>query len=98
MTEIQIKTYILSLVVSHRGVRAKIPSFICSFSFICTFCIQVSLVFTRYGVEEHEVLKVGDLSSLPALGHVGGLVKLFRTGQRNPSVGKNTNHIQKFKD
>ncbi len=53
-----------------------------------TFSVQVSLVFTRYGVEEHEVLKVGDLSSLPALGHVGGLVELFRTGQRNPSVGK----------
>lgn len=95
-TETGINTQILSLVVSHRGVRARSYSFISTFRLICTFSVQVSLVFTRYGVEEHEVLKVGDLSSLPALGHVGGLVELFRTGQRNPSVGK-THHIQKFK-
>lgn len=30
-------------------------------------------VLTRDGVEEDEVLKVGYLSALPALGHVGGL-------------------------
>lgn len=32
--------------------------------------------FTRDGVEEHEVLEVGDLPPLPALGHVGGFEKL----------------------
>lgn len=40
--------------------------------------------FTCDGVEEHEILKVGDLSPLPALSHVGGLEELTRGGQGNP--------------
>lgn len=45
--------------------------------------------FTCNGVEEHEVLKIGDLSPLPALRHVGGLEELTRGGQGNPP-GKRT--------
>lgn len=40
--------------------------------------------FTCNGVEEHEVLKVGDLSPLPALRHVGRLEELTRGCQGNP--------------
>lgn len=40
--------------------------------------------FTCNSVEEHEVLKVGDLSPLPALSHVGRLEELTRSGQGNP--------------
>lgn len=39
---------------------------------------------TCNSVEEHEVLKVGDLSPLPALRHVGGLEELTWGGQWNP--------------
>ena len=42
---------------------------------------RASGVFTRGRVEEREVLEVGDLSPLPALGHVGGFEKLPRRGQ-----------------
>lgn len=36
--------------------------------------LQVSVsVLTRDGVEKDEVIKVGYLAALPALGHVGGL-------------------------
>lgn len=55
---------------------------------------QVSMVFTRDGVEEHEVFKVGDLSSLPTLGHARCLVQLFRAGQRNPSAEENKHCLE----
>lgn len=41
-------------------------------------------VLTRDGVEEHEVLEVGDLPPLPALGHVGRFEKLPRGGKGDP--------------
>lgn len=37
-------------------------------------------ILTCDSVEKHEVLKVGNLSPLPALGHVGGFEKLSRGG------------------
>ena len=40
--------------------------------------------FTCNSVEEHEVLKVGDLSPLPALSHVRRLEELTRGCQGNP--------------
>lgn len=43
---------------------------------------------TCYRVEKHQVLEVGDLPSLPALGHVGGLIELSRRGQRYPPARK----------
>ncbi len=49
----------------------------------------LSGILTCDGVEKHEVLKVGDLSPLPALGHVGGFEKLPRGGQRD-APGKNS--------
>lgn len=58
------------------------------------FRVIFDLVFTCNGVEEHEVLKVGDLSSLPALRHVGRLEQLTRGGQRNPPAETHT-HIHK---
>lgn len=39
---------------------------------------------TRNGVEEHEVLEVGDLPPLPALGHVGRFEKLPWGGEGDP--------------
>lgn len=45
---------------------------------------KIKETFTCNGVEEHEVLKVGDLSPLPALSHVGRLEELTRGGQGNP--------------
>lgn len=42
-------------------------------------------VLTRDGVEEHEVLEVGDLPPLPALGHVGRFEKLPWGGKGDPS-------------
>ena len=42
-------------------------------------------VRTCNSVEKCEVLKVGDLSPLPALGHVGGFEKLPRGGQGDAS-------------
>lgn len=56
--------------------------------------VQVSMVFTRDGVKEYEILKVGDLPSLPALGHVRGLIQLFRAGQRDPSARENKQHLE----
>lgn len=54
---------------------------------VFTHDIQVSIL-TCNGVEKHEVLEVGDLPSLPALGHIGGLEELSRRGQRNSPVNK----------
>ena len=45
---------------------------------------------TRDGVEEDEVFKVGDLASLPALGHGGSLEQLLGGGQRDPPGKKHT--------
>lgn len=42
------------------------------------------------GVQEHQVLEVGDLPPLPALRHVGGLVQLPGRGQRDPPSGGQT--------
>lgn len=50
--------------------------------------------YTCNSVEEHEVLKVGDLSPLPALRHVGRLEELTRGGQGNPpGMGQHT-HVE----
>lgn len=47
--------------------------------------MQVRLgALTCDGVEKHEVLEVGDLPPLPALGHVGRFEKLPRGGKRDP--------------
>lgn len=43
-------------------------------------------MLTCYGVEVHEILKVGDLSSLPGCRHVGRLEQLTRGCQGNVSV------------
>lgn len=53
--------------------------------------------FTCNSVEEHEVLKVGDLSPLPALCHVGGLEELTRGGQGNPPGVHKQTHTHIFK-
>lgn len=45
---------------------------------------------TCNGIEKHQVLKVGDLPSLPALSHIRGLEELTRGGQRNPPAKKST--------
>lgn len=43
-------------------------------------------ILTCNGVEKHEVLEVGDLPPLPALGHVRRLEKLPRRCQGNAPV------------
>lgn len=48
--------------------------------------VSCSGALTRDGVEEHEVLEVGDLPPLPALGHVGRFEKLPRGGQGDPPL------------
>ena len=54
--------------------------------------IQLHLgdIITRDGVEKDEVFKVGDLSPLPALGHVRCFEQLLRCGQRNTSAMRRT--------
>lgn len=47
---------------------------------------RVVSILTCNGIEKHEVLEIRDLPPLPALGHVGGLEELSRSGQRNSSA------------
>ena len=42
-------------------------------------------VQTCDGVEEHEILKIGNLTALPFLRHVGGAHELPRRHHRSPS-------------
>lgn len=52
----------------------------------CLCSSQVRGILTRDGVEEDEVLEVGDLPSLPALSHVGRFEKLLGCGKRDAPV------------
>lgn len=53
-------------------------------------------VLTRDGVEKDKVLKVGYLTTLPALGHVGCLEQLLWCSQRDTST-KSKTEKQKLK-
>ncbi len=84
-----------TLLKSSRGVNRKYSLSTNSIVWLHRFIISSTLVtcavmttgtelFTCNSVEEHEVLKVGDLSPLPALRHVGRLEELTRCRQGNP--------------
>lgn len=52
-------------------------------------------VLTRDGVEENEVLKVGDFPTLPTLGHVGRFEQLLWCRQGDSPIQSNSaTHIK----